>query len=51
MWLSLGKLNSEGILHAKIRLHNTGDLTCFAKMKLTPKGIFNVLKNSMLLNI
>ncbi|OXU30778.1 hypothetical protein TSAR_008772 [Trichomalopsis sarcophagae] len=40
MWLSLGTLNSEGVLHAKIRLQNTGDLMGFTKIKLTPKALY-----------
>ena len=40
MWLSLGTLNSEGILSAQIKLHNSGDLTNFTKVKLIPKGLF-----------
>ncbi|XP_014207554.1 uncharacterized protein LOC106638742 [Copidosoma floridanum] len=39
MWLSLGHLNSDGILHSKIRLMNRGDLTCFVKAKIIPKAL------------
>ncbi|KAL7303129.1 hypothetical protein TKK_0004340 [Trichogramma kaykai] len=39
MWLSLGKLNSDDIHRAKIKLDNFGDLKCFAKVKLKRKAI------------
>lgn len=40
MWLSLGKLDSDGTLCSKVQLCNSGDLTCFVKAKLIPKGFF-----------
>ncbi|OAD54785.1 hypothetical protein WN48_05984 [Eufriesea mexicana] len=39
MWLSLGILNSEGSLNAKIKLQNTGDLCSYIKIKLIPKEV------------
>lgn len=45
MWLSLGKLNSDGIFQAKVKLYNSGDLTCFAKVKLNPKGLYFLYYN------
>lgn len=39
MWLSLGTMNATGLLRAKIKLQNNGDLNAYAKMKLTPKGL------------
>lgn len=44
MWLSLGKM-SGGSLDAKIKLENLGDLSCYVKLKLIPKGIENKFKN------
>lgn len=41
MWLSLGHMNAGGILSAKIKLQNTGDLCSYAVVKLTPKGQLN----------
>ncbi|KAJ8676070.1 hypothetical protein QAD02_011856 [Eretmocerus hayati] len=46
MWLSLGKFNSSGILHGKIKLHNSGDLTCFTKIKLAPKALYPSVTSS-----
>ncbi|XP_015189371.1 PREDICTED: uncharacterized protein LOC107073294 isoform X2 [Polistes dominula] len=46
MLLPLGKLNSDGILNANIKLENIGDLCSYAKVKLTPKAIYPSMLSS-----
>ncbi|XP_043267415.1 uncharacterized protein spd-2 isoform X2 [Venturia canescens] len=46
LWLSLGSLNAGGTLDAKIKLQNTGDLSSYAKIKLTPKAVYPAMVSS-----
>ncbi|KAI4500957.1 hypothetical protein M0802_003760 [Mischocyttarus mexicanus] len=50
MWLPLGKLSSDGILNANIKLENLGDLYSYAKVKLTPKAIYPSMLSSWQIN-
>lgn len=50
MWLSLGMLNSESSLSAKIKLQNTGDLCSYVKIKLTPKAVYPTMISSWQVN-
>lgn len=46
MWLSLGKLNDYGVLSTRIQLENTGDLSAYAKINLSPKAVYPGMETS-----
>ncbi|KAF7994122.1 hypothetical protein HCN44_011391 [Aphidius gifuensis] len=46
MWLSLGKLNNNGKLKTRIKLENSGDLSAYVKINLSPKAVYPGMETS-----